>query len=185
MRSSVSYILSTSSSEPNMSHPDYEQFTHDHAALLILVRQIGSQLKPKTFNKFYDRISKISHVKITDSTGLPRNICVRYVREHPVENNDWGDFQTHRRLVGLVTLGKYDGQQELNEICRVHESLKVKYTSTLYDSRCLLFGPPKEDISPIDCSSSSDDTTKSTSESDGLYFEADIFLLDKKRNCNM
>lgn len=38
--------------------------------------------------------------------------------------------------------GKYDSQQELNELCRVHESLKVKYSSTLFDSRCVLFGPP-------------------------------------------
>lgn len=43
--------------------------------------------------------------------------------------------------------GKYDSQQELNELCRVHESLKVKYSSTLFDSRCVLFGPPA-DTSP-------------------------------------
>lgn len=66
---------------------------------------------------------------------------MRFVRDHPVENNDWGDFQTHRRLLGLITVGKFDNQTELNELCRVHESLKVKYTSTLYDSRCILFGP--------------------------------------------
>ncbi|KAK9876811.1 hypothetical protein WA026_015049 [Henosepilachna vigintioctopunctata] len=162
MRSSVSYILSSTTSEPNMSHPDYEQFTHDHAALLILIRQIGSQLKSKTFYKFFDRISKNNNVKITDSTGQVRNIFIRYVKQHPVENNDWGDFQTHRRLLGLITLGKYDTQVELNEICRVHESLKVKYTSTLYDSRCILFGPPKETDSPVDISSSSDDNTKSS-----------------------
>lgn len=56
-----------------------------------------------------------------------------------MENNDWGDFQTHRRLLGLITVGKFDTQSELNELCRVHESLKVKYTSTLFDSRCILF----------------------------------------------
>lgn len=27
----------------------------------------------------------------------------------------------------------------MNELCRIHESLKVKYTNTLYDSRCILF----------------------------------------------
>lgn len=37
---------------------------------------------------------------------------------------------------------------ELNELCRVHESLKVKYTSTLYNSRCVLFGP-SNNRSPI------------------------------------
>lgn len=36
--------------------------------------------------------------------------------------------------------GQYETQADLNEICRVHESLKVRYTSTLYDSRCILFG---------------------------------------------
>lgn len=69
-----------------------------------------------------------------------RNIIVRYIKDHPVENNDWGDFQTHRRLLGLISLGKYDSQAELNELCRVHESFKVKYTNTLFDSRCVLFG---------------------------------------------
>lgn len=68
---------------------------------------------------------------------------MRYIRDHPVENNDWGDFQTHRKLLGLITVGKFDTQTELNELCRGHESLKVKYTNTLYDSRCILFGAVK------------------------------------------
>lgn len=56
-----------------------------------------------------------------------------------------------RRLLGLITLGKYGNQTELNEVCRVHESLKVKYSSTLYDSRALLFGPgkPHREGSPV------------------------------------
>lgn len=149
MRSSVSYILSSTTSEPNMSHPDYEQYPHDHAALLILVKSIGSNIKQKTYNKFFERISRISNLKITDSTGNTRDILIRYIKEHPVENNDWGDFQTHRRLLGLVSLGKYDTQTELNEICRVHESLKVKYSNTLLDSRCVFFGPSTDPASPV------------------------------------
>lgn len=69
---------------------------------------------------------------------------MRYVRDHPVENNEWGDFQTHRRLLGLITVGKFDSQSELNEMCRAHESLKVKYTNTLFDSRCFMFAPNAE-----------------------------------------
>lgn len=80
---------------------------------------------------------------LVDSSGQVRDIWVRYIRDHPVENNDWGDFQTHRKLLGLITVGKYDTQAELNELCRAHESLKVKYTNTLYDSRCILFGSTK------------------------------------------
>ncbi|KAF2898541.1 hypothetical protein ILUMI_07633 [Ignelater luminosus] len=164
MRSSVSYILSSTTSEPNMSHPDYEQYSHDHAALLILVKHLGSQLKNKVFNKFYERISRVNSVKITDSTGQVRNILIRYIKDHPVENNDWGDFQTHRRLLGLISLGKYDSQQELNEICRVHESLKVKYTNTLYDSRCILFGANDEREYPSDNSSPEEQSIVSSSE---------------------
>lgn len=76
-----------------------------------------------------------------DPSSQQREIWFRYIQEHPPENNDWGDFQTHRRALGLITVGKFDTQLELNELCRVHESLKVKYTNTLYDSRCILFGP--------------------------------------------
>lgn len=46
-----------------------------------------------------------------------------------------------RRLLGLITLSKFTNQIELNEVCRVHESLKVKYSNTLYDSRAFMFGP--------------------------------------------
>lgn len=70
-----------------------------------------------------------------------RDIWVRYIHDYPVENNDWGDFQTHRRLLGLITIGKFENQAELNEMCRQHESLKVRYVSTLYDSRAIFFGP--------------------------------------------
>lgn len=41
MRSSVSVILSTPAPETTMSHPDYEQTSHDHSSLLILVKSIG------------------------------------------------------------------------------------------------------------------------------------------------
>ncbi|XP_022123809.2 protein brunelleschi [Pieris rapae] len=139
MRSSVSYILSHAPGESVMSHPDYTQETQHHACLLVLVRGIGGVLK--NFNKLWERIQKINNIKVTDSNGQVRDIWVRYVRDYPVENNDWGDFQTHRRLLGLISISKFTNQVELNEVCRVHESLKVKYSNTLYDSRAFMFGP--------------------------------------------
>ncbi|XP_045500441.1 protein brunelleschi [Colias croceus] len=139
MRSSVSYILSHAPGESVMSHPDYSQQIQHHACLLVLVKGIGGVLK--NFNKLWERIQKVNNIKVTDSNGQVRDIWVRYVRDYPVENNDWGDFQTHRRLLGLITLSKFTNQVELNEVCRVHESLKVKYSNTLYDSRAFMFGP--------------------------------------------
>ncbi|XP_033330236.1 trafficking protein particle complex subunit brun isoform X2 [Megalopta genalis] len=142
MRSAISVILSSPVPDNKMSHPDYEQTAHDHAALLLLLRPIGTQIKQKTVTRLCERITKAgSRFTVVDSTGGTREILARFVKEHPVENNDWGDFQTHRKLLGLITFGKYDNQAELNELCRIHETLKVKYTATLYDSRVILFGP--------------------------------------------
>ncbi|CAG4956680.1 unnamed protein product [Parnassius apollo] len=147
MRSSVSYILSHAPGESVMSHPDYAQHAQHHACLLVLVKGIGGVLK--NFNKLWERIQRVNNIKVTDSTGQVRDIWVRYVRDYPVENNDWGDFQTHRRLLGLITLSKFTNQVELNEACRVHESLKVKYSNTLYDSRAFMFGPGSNLKKPV------------------------------------
>jgi hypothetical protein len=66
----------------------------------------GSQLKQKNFNRVYERLSRVNHVKVVDSMGVSREVLARYIKEYPVENNDWGDYQTHRRLLGLISIGK-------------------------------------------------------------------------------
>lgn len=63
-------------------------------------------LKSKPFAKVWDKVRRVNHTKVTDSAGVVRQVYVRYVKEYPVESNDWGDFQTHRRLLGLITVGK-------------------------------------------------------------------------------
>ncbi|XP_066993209.1 protein brunelleschi [Anabrus simplex] len=168
MRSSVSVILSSPAPDTSMSHPDYEQTAHDHAAMLVLVKHIGSQLKQKNFSRVFDRISRVNHEKVEDKSGINHEIFARYIKDYPVENNDWGDYQTHRRLLGLITVGKYDSQQELNELCRLHESLKVKYSSTLFDSRCILLGypPPGEGNSDIPTF-----TTPSNFKTQALFYQ--------------
>ncbi|XP_043267833.1 protein brunelleschi isoform X2 [Venturia canescens] len=127
-----------------MSFSDYEQTCHDHGTLLVLLRPIGTQIKQNLVTKLCERIMKSgSCLTVIDSSGSTREIFTRFVKDYPVENSDWGDFQTHRRLLGLITFGKYNDQTELNELCRIHETLKVRYSSTLYDSRTVLFGPVK------------------------------------------
>jgi hypothetical protein len=82
----------------------------------------------------------VNQIKIVDSQGHPRQIWIRFLRGYPAENNDWGDFQTHRKALGLISVGQCNSQEEFNELCRIHESLKVGYAFTLFDSRCILFG---------------------------------------------
>ena len=102
MRSALSVILSSPVPDNKMSHPDYEQTAHDHATLLVLLKPIGPQIKQKTVARVCERIVKSgSRFTVIDSANNTREILCRFVKEHPVENNDWGDFQTHRRLLGL------------------------------------------------------------------------------------
>ena len=69
------------------------QTAHDHAALLIMVRHLGSKLNPRNFSRLYERISRQNTFRIKDSSGNIRTISTRYVRSYPIENNEWGDFQ--------------------------------------------------------------------------------------------
>lgn len=64
MRSSVSYMLSESGREPEMSHPDYHQTSHDHGSLLILTRGIG-QNKPKSLQRVFERIQQVNNICVT------------------------------------------------------------------------------------------------------------------------
>lgn len=73
---------------------------------MIFYYCLGEELSIKSYTKFFERIYRINHVKILDSNGVSRAVWARYVKEYLVGNNDWGDFQTHRRLLGLITIGK-------------------------------------------------------------------------------
>ncbi|SPP79453.1 protein brunelleschi [Drosophila guanche] len=140
MRATVGLMLSHGSVEPVMSRPDYEQNALHHSSLLVLLRGVGPS-RARILQRAFEKVRRVNSIKVNDSSGNTRTIWVRFIHEHPVEHNDWGDFQTHRRLLGLVTIGKFDNQPELNELCRLHESLKVRYGSTLYESRAIFFGP--------------------------------------------
>ena len=51
MRSSVSVILSAPAPDTNMSHPDYEQTSHDHCSILVLIKHIGKFVHCTTIQK--------------------------------------------------------------------------------------------------------------------------------------
>ena len=58
--------------------------------------------------------------------GSKRTFLIRYVKSYPVENNEWGDFQKHRQVQGIISVGGYTSVQELEEIKRLHQLSKVK-----------------------------------------------------------
>lgn len=48
--------------------------------------------------------------------------------------------QTHRKLLGLVCVGECSSVQDVSELYKIHDSLRAKYSNTLYDSRCIFLG---------------------------------------------
>ncbi|XP_059485985.1 protein brunelleschi [Neocloeon triangulifer] len=145
MRAAVTALLSAPELDTTMNKPDFHQTLDVHRTLLVLLKPIGKQLKGSVFSRLSDQVQKaVQGLKLTDSLGRERPVNVRLVNEYEPSQNDWGDFQTHRKLLGLLTVSHVTSQTELNEICRQHESLKVKYSSTLFDSRCLILGLNQE-----------------------------------------
>ena len=112
------------------------QTASDHRRALVLVSQLGSRINQKLFQRVFDRISKVQRIAITDNnagasttttTSKPRHFHTRYLsKTYPIENNDWGDFQLHRSLLGLITVGCYSTTQELSELTRLHDATKVR-----------------------------------------------------------
>ncbi|XP_075437898.1 trafficking protein particle complex subunit 9 isoform X2 [Ascaphus truei] len=123
-----------------MSVPDYMQCAEDHQSLLVVVQSVGI-VKGENFFKIYNRISSVCQVNVSNSQ---RVVNIRYRHHYPVENNEWGDFQTHRKVVGLICIAECSSAKDLPQTLLKFNAHKEAYSSTLYDSRLFVFGPQGE-----------------------------------------
>ncbi|XP_074942003.1 trafficking protein particle complex subunit 9 isoform X4 [Phalacrocorax aristotelis] len=119
-----------------MSVPDYMQCAEDHQTLLVVVQPIGI-VPEESFFRIYKRISAVSQVNVRDSQ---RVLYIRYRHHYPPENNEWGDFQTHRKVVGLITITDCSSAKDWPQTFEKFHLQKEMYGSTLYDSRLFVFG---------------------------------------------
>ena len=106
--------------------------------MLILVQQVGSHLSGKNFSRLYERIAKVTEV---DIPLQDRTVHLRYRKTYATKNSEWGDFQAHRRIVGLVCLGAYEADDEATQLGQLYTDIKQLYSTTLFDSRLFIFGP--------------------------------------------
>ncbi|KAF8791577.1 Trafficking protein particle complex subunit like protein [Argiope bruennichi] len=134
-----------------MSVPDYDLRSEDHRTVLVLVKQIGDKVSKKSFSKIFERIKSVQYVTIRES-GSTRLIWFRYETDYSPENNDWGDFQTHRKVLGLISIGKSGPDESVEELSKEHSILLEKYNNSMFDSRCFVF--KTDSISPSDISDS-------------------------------
>ena len=97
-------------------------------------------MNPSLFNLIYDRLTRMYELKVTDNKGMgfERKVRLRYKQSYSIENNDWGDFQAHRRLVGLITIARSFNDNEIESICELHNTIRDTYANTLFDSRCFV-----------------------------------------------
>uniref|UniRef100_A0A8C5KYJ0 Trafficking protein particle complex 9 n=1 Tax=Jaculus jaculus TaxID=51337 RepID=A0A8C5KYJ0_JACJA len=119
-----------------MSVPDYMQCAEDHQTLLVVVQPVGI-VSEENFFRIYKRICSVSQLSVRDSQ---RALFIRYRHHYPPENNEWGDFQTHRKVVGLITVTDCFSAKDWPQTFEKFHVQKEIYGSTLYDSRLFVFG---------------------------------------------
>ncbi|XP_059899659.1 LOW QUALITY PROTEIN: trafficking protein particle complex subunit 9 [Gadus macrocephalus] len=119
-----------------MSVPDYMQCAEDHQTVLVVVQAVGIVPEDQFF-RIYKRIASVSQVSVRDSQ---RQLYIRYRHHYLPENNEWGDFQTHRKVVGLIAVTTCASAKEWPQTSERFHGQKEVFGSTLYDSRLLVFG---------------------------------------------
>ncbi|XP_038052188.1 trafficking protein particle complex subunit 9-like isoform X2 [Patiria miniata] len=139
-----------------MSVADYGQRAEDHQRLLVLVKPLV-QLRTKSYARIIDRVTSVTYIQLPDSK---RSLWIRYKQHMHLENNDWGDFQVHRRVAGVICLGKASCDIELATVYSNFETLKQTYRYTLFDARCFLFGMTQAEA----------EQTASGSRTDVIYY---------------
>ena len=120
-----------------MASVDYSQTTEDHQSLLVLIRQTGSKMLRKHFNQCWDRISQLECIAVP---GQGRDMWVRYKGHYSKENNEYGDFQAHRKALGMISVGRCSTEQQFDELIQCYRDEKEIYSSTLINSRLIVFG---------------------------------------------
>jgi trafficking protein particle complex subunit 9 len=106
-----------------MSFVDFSQRAEDHTKILILVHQINSTFRQKNFSRIFERVARLHTLTIPMTP--PRVVRMRYRKYYAMENNSWGDFQVHRRVMGLLSVAQCEKESDLAEIFRQHEQQKV------------------------------------------------------------
>ncbi|XP_072145254.1 trafficking protein particle complex subunit 9 isoform X1 [Dermacentor andersoni] len=131
---------------------DFDARLEDHQCLLVLVQPLSSHVSSTVlWERAVEHIGRVRCTRLSD-TQQPegsRSVWLRYTTSYPADGSLWGDFQAHRRVLGVLTVGEC-GQDGVEALCRLHEQLLQQHPTAI-DSRCLLFGAPRleEDASAI------------------------------------
>ena len=115
---------------------DFSQSLHDHRGILILVKPIGYIGETK-FRHVFDDIAKCRRAQVPNTT---RSLALRYSKHIYPSYSEWGTFQVHRKVLGLICVAKCSEVAELGKIQKQFDELKSYYRETLLDTRCFVLG---------------------------------------------
>lgn len=99
---------------------------------------------------------------------------IRYKRTYSKESNEWGDFQVHRKALGLISIGRCSNDKEFEELFDNYKKEKENFADTLYNSRLLVFGM-NSDGSPL---------TDDQKQDQGDLSPAPSFKIDSEKGSN-
>ncbi|KAB1252327.1 Trafficking protein particle complex subunit 9, partial [Camelus dromedarius] len=112
-----------------MSIPDYVQCTEDHQTLPVVVQPVGI-ISEENLLCIYKRISLVSQIS---PCGSQWALCIHY-RHYYAPENGWSNFQTHRKVVGVVTITDCLLAKAFEKLhdCRVVEKRIKDFTESLF-----------------------------------------------------
>jgi hypothetical protein len=130
---------SSTSSEINKYESINEQNLQQNrnGAATITTEVANAAERRSMFNQIFEKLSRIEEIKIKEpNLGYERTVRLRFKKQHyEVANNEWGDFQAHRKLFGVITVGQFSTTRHLRSI---------EQYNGLYDSRCFLIKPSQD-----------------------------------------
>lgn len=190
------------------SHMDFEiPRPEDHLGLLIYVKlcqcsPIASNSNLQvSFNRIFERLRRIGSVNVSDNP--PRSVVPNFVSSLADCKTGWGEFQQHRKVIGLICVG-FEGDAQMNGCCGVEElngesgekavdiedgscskshlvtifeqyhNMKENFRTTLVDARCIVVGTPSENAGQPSSSSGLDGVVRYTSLDDASELEHDV-----------
>lgn len=120
-----------------MSFPDYGQSPYSHGACNILVKPIGSFITCTNFSRIYDELQSLKTVFLSTEK---KTVRFQFLDNYPTENNEWGDFQYHRKVLGLICIAQHVDAVPIGDLEKFYCDMKNLYDCTLIDSRLVIIG---------------------------------------------
>lgn len=89
------------------------------------------------FSRIYDELKSLKTVFLH---AEKKRLHFQFVDNYPTENNEWGDYQYHRKVLGLICIAQHIDAVSIGDLEKFYCDMKNLYDCTLIDSRLVIIG---------------------------------------------